>query len=166
MSQAEDKVGRVWSLMGDVAIAMVVTHNGRGDELRARPMAAHLAPDENAVYFLTDAGTPKDQEVRRNNNVCLTFSDHKRFVSVTGHAELLDDRARVKAIWKAADKAFWKDENDPAIRVMRVTPEEAEYWESDNFVVTSVKMIAAGVSGKRPDLGDNQKVHLAGAARV
>ena len=48
--------------------------------------------------------------------------------------------------------------------LLRVTPEDAEFWESHNFVVTSVKMIAAGVTGRRPDLGDNEKVHLSRAA--
>ncbi|MGA2042004.1 MAG: pyridoxamine 5'-phosphate oxidase family protein [Roseiarcus sp.] len=166
MSHAQARIERVWSLMNDVKVAMVVTHNGHGDQLRARPMAAHPDAGENAIYFLTDSGSPKDDEVSRNDNVCVTFSDAKahKFVSVTGRGEMSNDRPRIAKLWTAADKAFWKDENDPAIRLFRVTPEDAEYWESQNFVVTSVKMIAAGVTGKRPDLGENEKVHLTGTA--
>jgi len=166
MSHAQARIDRVWSLMNDVKVAMVVTHNGRDDQLRARPMAAHPDPDENAIYFLTDSGSPKDDEVSRNENVCLTFSDAKahKFVSVTGRGEMSNDRARIGKFWTAADKAFWKDANDPAIRLLCVTPDEAEYWESQNFLVTSVKMIAAGVTGRRSDLGENEKVHLRGTA--
>jgi hypothetical protein len=35
MSQPEGKIERVWALMQDIGVAMVVTHNGRGDNLRA-----------------------------------------------------------------------------------------------------------------------------------
>jgi len=166
MPRADENIDRVWSLMTDVKIAMVITHNGRGDALRARPMAAHPDPEANAVYFLTDADTPKDAEIRRNDNLCLAFSDVKaqKFVSVTGRGEVSNDRDRIAKVWSSVDKAFWKDANDPAIRLLRVTPEDAEFWESHNFVVTSVKMIAAGVTGRRPDLGDNEKVHLSRAA--
>lgn len=166
MSRPEGKIERVWALIKDIRVAMVVTHNGRGDALRARPMAARLDANDNAICFLTDATAPKDAEIDRNDNVCLAFADIKgqKYVSVTGRARISNDRAKIKQFWAASDKAFWRDENDPAIRLLRITPEDAEYWEGAGFVVSAVKMIAAGVTGARPELGDNEKVHLARSA--
>jgi len=79
-------------------------------------------------------------------------------VSISGHAEMIDDRERVKKFWSVYDKAFWPDKNDPRIRVLRVTPESAEYWEGAGKIVTAVKLASAIVSGERMNLGESEKV--------
>jgi general stress protein 26 len=88
------------------------------------------------------------------------LSDNKsqKYVSISGHAEMIDDRERVKKYWSVYDKAFWNDQNDPRIKVLRVTPESAEFWEGSGKVVTAVKLVAAIASGQRMDLGENEKV--------
>ena len=165
MSGAKANADRVWALMKEIGVALVVTHDGESETLRARPMAAHPVEHDNAVYFLTDAGAPKDDAVLSNDNVCLTFSDVKRqrFVSVTGRADVTNDRPMIRRFWSAPDKAFWRDENDPAIRLFRVVPAAAEYWESPGLIVGSVKMIAARVTGARPQFHKNAKVTLSPA---
>ena len=166
MFGAEASTDRVWALMKEIGIALVVTHDGGSETLRARPMAAHPDEHDNAIYFLTDAGAPKDDAVLSNDNVCLTFSDIKRqrYVSVTGRADVSNDRPMIRKFWSAADKVFWKDENDPAIQLFRVAPIAAEYWESAGFIVGSVKMIAARVTGARPKFHTNGKVMLSRAS--
>ena len=98
--------------------------------------------------------------MRRNNNVCLTFSDVKRqkYVSVTGNADMSNDRATIRRFWSDSDKAFWHDENDTSIQLFRVVPTAAEYWESSGFVVGFVKMIAARATGARPNFHASAKV--------
>src|ERR1700733_11750668 len=160
MADRAADIDHVWKLIDDIPVAMVVTHEGHGQNMRARPMAVRPARDEGAIYFLTDAGTPKAEEIRRNQSVCLALSDTKsqRYVSISGHAEMIDDRERIKKYWSIYDKAFWADKNDPRIRVLRVTPESAEFWEGDGKVVTAVKLVAAMASGERVNLGANEKV--------
>jgi len=161
MTDRAADIDHVWKLIEDIPIAMVVTHEGQGQNMRARPMAVRPARDEGAIFFLTDADTPKAEEVRRNQSVCLALSDNKsqKYVSISGHAEMIDDKARVEKYWSVYDKAFWSDKNDPRIRVLRVTPESAEFWEGSGRVVTAVKLLAAIASGQRMDhLGENEKV--------
>jgi general stress protein 26 len=161
MADRAAEIDHVWKLIEDIPIAMVVTHEGQGQNMRARPMAVRPARDEGAIFFLTDADTPKAEEVRSNQSVCLALSDNKsqKYVSISGHAEMIDDRERVKKYWSVYDKAFWSDKNDPRIRVLRVTPESAEFWEGSGKVVTAVKLVAAIASGQRMDhLGENEKV--------
>ena len=160
MADGASDIDHVWKLIEDIPIAMVVTDEGRGQNMRARPMAVRPAREEGAIFFLTDAETRKAEEVRRNQSVCLALSDIKsqKYVSISGHADMIDDRERVKKYWSVYDKAFWNDPNDPRIRVLRVTPESAEFWEGSGKVVTAVKLVAAIASGKRMDLGQNDKV--------
>ena len=168
MTYEGSNVDRVWKLIEEIPIAMVVTHEGQGKNLRSRPMAARPAKDEGAIYFLTDAGTPKAQEIRLNQSVCLAFSDNKgqRYVSISGYAEIIDDRERIKKYWSVYDKAFWSDMNDPRIRVLRVMPENAEFWEGDGMIVSGVKLMAAIAAGERMNLGANEKVDLAQGGRL
>lgn len=153
-------IDHVWKLINEIPIAMVVTHEGQGQNMRARPMAVRPAREEGAIYFLTDVDTPKAEEIRRNQSVCLALADNKnqKYVSISGHAEMIDDRERVKKFWSVYDKAFWPDKNDPRIRVLRVTPQSAEFWEGSGKIVTAVKLAAAIASGERMNLGGNEKV--------
>jgi general stress protein 26 len=160
MADREADIDHLWKLIDDIPIAMVVTHEGQGQNMRARPMAARPARDEGAIYFLTDADTPKAEEIRRNQSVCLALADNKsqKYVSISGHAEMFDDRERVKKYWSVYDKAFWPDKNDPRIRVLRVTPESAEFWEGAGRILTAVKLVAAIASGERMNVSENEKV--------
>jgi len=161
MSQRHDQ-DRVWDLVDSIQFAMLVTHDGNGDELRARPMHAHGIRDEDAIYFLTDRRHHKDDEIQINENICLAFSDTggHRYLSISGTATVLDDRKRVHELWSPTNKAFWDDENDPNIRVLRVRPAMAEFWDSPGKIVTTVKMAAAALTGAKPEFGENRKVVL------
>ena len=151
---------RVWDLMKTIGFAMLVTRDG--DKLRARPMSAFVERVENTVYFLTDARRHKDEEIARDPHVNLSFADTggQKYVSVTGIATISNDRAKIRELFSIPAKAWWHSAEDPNIRVLKITPDDAEFWDSPGTVVSYVKMAAAAVTGSRPDLGDNRKVAL------
>jgi len=153
-------IERVWELMRKIGFAMLVTSDG--GRLRARPMSAYLERDENAIYFLTDARRHKDEEIARDPNVNLSFADagSQKYVSLTGHAVVSNDRARIRELFSTPAKAWWASAEDPNIRVLKITPDDAEFWDSPGSVISYVKMAAAAVTGTRPDLGDNRKVSM------
>jgi general stress protein 26 len=162
MSDSGAEIDRVWALIGEIPVAMVVTHNGRGENMRARPMAMRPAELEGAIYFLTDVDAAKTGEIRRNDTVCLALADNKdqKYVSITGRAEIIDDQERIKKFWSIFDRAFWPDKSDPRIRILRVAPESAEFWEGAGAVVTAVKLVVATLSGERMNVGANQKLEF------
>jgi general stress protein 26 len=146
--------------MSSIALCMLVTRDG--EAIRARPMSAHVERGENAVYFLGDARRQKEDEIDADPQVCLAFADpdgHK-YVSVSGRAEVSNDRAKIKELWSLPARAWWESPDDPNIRLIRVTPADAEYWDSPGALVSYVKMAAAAVTGSRPDLGRNEKVSM------
>ena len=98
----------VWELIEEIGLCMLVSHDGASDQLRARPMSAHARRDEDAIYFLIDKRSHKDDEVEINENICLTFADNAsyKYVSVSGTANVLDDRPRVEELWSTAARAF------------------------------------------------------------
>lgn len=160
MPDNEDDIGRVWGLVDRIGFCMLTTQ--AGSDLRARPMSAYAERLENAVYFLTDVASHKDEEIARYPNVCLAFADSKgqKYVSVSGTAEIQNDREKIRELWATPAKAWWDNADDPSIRVLKVTPSSAEYWDSPGTVISYIKMAAAAVSNSRPDMGDNAKVDL------
>jgi len=151
---------RVWELMEKISICMLV--NWDGDELRSRPMAAYVRRSDNAVYFLADARHHKDDDIRHYAKVCLAFADlgNQKFLSLSGPADVSADRAKINDLWSTPAKAWWDSPDDPNIRVLKITPDEAQYWEGPGKVVSTVKMAIAAMSGNRPDLGDNKRVTM------
>jgi general stress protein 26 len=155
-----DDSDRVWELMKKISICMLATWDGR--ELHARPMGAYVRREENAIFFLSDARRPKDDEIARYGKVCLAFADTsaQKYVSLAGHAEVLNDRAKIRELWGTPAKAWWDSPDDPNIRVLRVTPQEAEYWDSPGTTVAYIKMATAAFTGTRPDMGETRKVGM------
>ena len=153
-------IDRAWDLMKKIGSAMLVTRDG--DKLRARPMSAHVERENNAIFFLTDARRHKDDEIARHPDINLSFADTggQKYVSITGTASVSNDRAKIKQLFSTPAKAWWDSAEDPNIRVLKITPDDAEYWDSPGSVISYVKMAAAAVTGTRPDLGDNRKVAM------
>ena len=160
MADRDDEIGKVWDLIERIGFCMFVTRVG--DNLRARPMSAYGERIENAIYFLTDVAGKKDEEVALDENVCLAFAESRgqKYVSVSGTAEIQNDRERIKELWGTPAKAWWNNSDDPSIRVLKVTPSFAEFWDSPGTVISYIKMAAAAVSGSHPDMGDNVKVEM------
>jgi general stress protein 26 len=151
---------RIWELMKKIGICMFASWNG--EELQARPMGAYVRPEEHAVFFLADARHHKEDDVRKYGKVCLAFSDTsaQNYVSVAGTAEVLADRGKIRELWNIPAKAWWDSPDDPNIRVLKVTPLDAQYWDAPGSTVAYVKMVAAALTGTRPSMGENRKVAM------
>ncbi len=155
-----DKSDHVWKLIEKLDICMLATHDG--GRIRARPMSSHPERDDNAIWFLTDVDAHKDEEIRRDPTAAVFYVEKgsNDYVSISGKAEVSNDRAKIRDLFDASAKAFWDSADDPRIRAVKVTPEMAEYWDGPGRVVAIAKMAAAAVTGGRPDLGKNEKVAM------
>jgi general stress protein 26 len=156
----DDEADKVWRLIEKVGFCMLSTLEG--DDIRARPMSAHVDRQRGVISFLTDADSHKDDDVARNPNVGLSFGDvsGQKYVSVSGRAAVSNDRGRIRERWSTWAKAWWDGPDDPAVRLLEVTPKDALYWDSPGTVVSTVKMLAAIVSDSRPAVGESGTVRL------
>jgi general stress protein 26 len=157
---SDNDVERVWSLMKKIGFCMLSTRDD--EDIRARPMAPHISREENAVYFLTDVHRHKDDEIRRNPHVGLAFADAsgQKYVSLTGKAEVSNDRQKIQDLWSTAAAAWWSSPDDPAIRVLTVGLKDAQYWDSPGTAMSYIKMAAAALTDTRPDVGRSAKVRM------
>lgn len=160
MHKEETDRDRVWELIDKIGFCMLSTHDGQ--DIRARPMSAHVDREDHAVYFLTDISSHKDDEITRNPHVGLAFADatNQRYVSVSGLADVSNDRRKIRELWSTWAKAWWSGPDDPNLRVLKVTPKDAQYWDTPGTLVSYIKMFAAAASDSRPVIGDNAKVKM------
>ena len=150
----------VWDILEKFSIAMLVTNGGL--ETRDRPMGVIVRREENMLFFLTDVTSDKDHEIQFDPNVIVAFVDPsaQKYAWVRGHAVVANDRAKIRELWTPFAKAWWDGPDDPDIRVVKVTPESAEYWDSPGKIAAYAAMLAAAVTGGKPAVGDNQTVAL------
>jgi hypothetical protein len=57
-------------------------------------------------------------------------------------------------------KAWWRSADDPNIRLVTITPDDAEFWDSPGTVMSYARMAAAIVTGSRPNVGKDRKVSM------
>lgn len=151
---------RIWELAKEIDICMLVTWDGEYN--RARPLSARVRRDEDAIYFLVNADSAKNEQLAQYPKVTLAWSDSSRYkyVTASGHAVVTNDREKIEELWEKTDEAWWNDAHDPEIRLITVTPDEGELWDSPGRIVATAKMVFAAVTGAKPEMGDNAKVDL------
>lgn len=152
---------KLHELLDEFGVAMLVTRTPDGS-LRGRPMALAEAQPDGTLWFATDRHSGKVDELERDGHVVVTMQSSTKFVSLSGMAAVVDDRAKLAQLWKVAWKVWFPGgKDDPNIALLRVDGTAGEYW--DNSGTSGLKyLIEAGkalVTGSRPDVGDDPKIH-------
>ncbi|WP_424137035.1 pyridoxamine 5'-phosphate oxidase family protein [Roseomonas chloroacetimidivorans] len=152
---------KVRELIKDVNTAILVTHDGA--EMRGRPMvAAAMDADGKTMWFFSKNATEKTDEISRNANVLLVYSEpsSQTYVSVTGSARVVRDVAKQKELWQTTMKTWFPDgPEDPSIALIAVEMAGAEYWDApSSTLLHAYGTVKAAVTGKSPQGGENERV--------
>lgn len=162
-AKRKEDVAKLAELMKDVRIAMLTTVEPSG-ELRSRPMGVQQVEFDGDLWFFTKEHSAKVEDVQRDQQVNVSFSnpDKQRYVTITGVANLVRDHAKMAELWSPLYKAWFPDGlEDPELALLKVTVNEAEYWDAPPSAVVRVFGYAkAVISGKEYDAGDHGKVDL------
>lgn len=161
--QNKKDIAKLAELIKGIRITMLTTEEADGT-LRSRPMATQSEEFDGTLWFFTDDTSPKVGEIEQNRRVNLSYADpsHQRYVSVSGRAEIVHDKAKAKELWNPAYKAWFPEGlDDPKLGLLKVTVESAEYWDSPGSAVVHLfGVVKAVVTGKRAEGGENEKIEL------
>ncbi len=164
LSKAE-KQEHLHELVTGFDTAMLVTRVADGS-LRSRPLQIADAEEDGLLYFATSIESPKVKEIEANPQVNVTLQDGRRFVSITGMASIVRERALIARLWSEAWKVWFpKGKDDPSICLLAVDAHAAEYWDQSGSKGLSYlfEAVSAYIKGTRPDDHDdtqNAKVDL------
>ncbi|MGI8884197.1 MAG: pyridoxamine 5'-phosphate oxidase family protein [Pyrinomonadaceae bacterium] len=158
----EESIEKLKGLIEDIDFAMLTTI--AGGHLRSRPMSTQEYEGDNLLWFFTSDQTHKVDEIEADNRVNLAYSkpDDNVYVSVSGRASVVKDKAKIEELWNPILKAWFPDGlDDPTLCLLKVTIEEAEYWDSPNSKLVQIAgFVKALVTGKAADGGEYGKVSL------
>jgi general stress protein 26 len=120
---------------------------------------------DGTLWFFTKKSSPKVKEVKQNlDQVNVSYSDPNKmsFVSVSGKAELVDDKAKLKELWSSYLKVFFPQGlDDPDLTLMKITADYGEYWDSPSNKMVQLYAMAKAAATKNPKaLGENKKVDI------
>lgn len=137
----------------DVKFGMFTTRDDYG-MLTSRPLTSQqLDADANLWFFVSDEEAFTGQ-LAENPSVNVAFAnvDDHLYVSVSGRAELLRDRAKAEELWNPMVKAWFPlGLDDPHLALLKVHVQSAEYWDTANSkMVTLFAMAKAAITGKPP----------------
>ena len=157
----DEKIKKLGELIKDIDIAMLTTVDEDGS-LRSRPMGTQEVEFDGDLWFMTAIDTGKADEILRENRVNVSYAkpDDHRYVSVSGTAVLINDKAKIDELWSPIYKAYFPEgKDDPRLRLIKVRVEKAEYWESLGLISTIIGFTQA-MLGKESDIAENEKINL------
>jgi general stress protein 26 len=153
-----EKRAHAWKLIEKIRTCMFCVNEG--DVLHSWPMTAYADEAEGAIYFLSEYNPAHEDDLRADRHVCLSFVEGSKYLSVSGDGAVSDDRAKIAELWNVFAQAWFDGPFDPRIRVIRVAPIKAEYWEAPGKLVSAVDFAIAAFSGARPHVGKDAKVDM------
>ena len=151
---------KLWELIKDIGFAMLTTEDG--GKLRARPMVAAQDSFDGTIWFFTKTSSHKVDEVKGDHEVCVTYADggKQEYVSLSGTASLVTDKATVAAHWSEPMRTWFpKGIDDPEAALLKINVDAAEYWDAPNSTLLhTFGYLKAAVTGESPKTGENEKV--------
>jgi general stress protein 26 len=158
-----EAIEKMQELVRHNAICMF-TSNVDEMPLQTRPMTTQEVDDEGNFWFFSPKDSHKNYEVRSDARVQLLFANTSasEFLTVYGTATVVEDRNKIAALWSPMAKPwFQQGKDDPNLSLLKVTPENAYYWEpKHNKMITLFKMATSAVTGKSMDIGDQGKLEV------
>ncbi len=161
MDTQQEGMQELRKILDKADIAILTTTNAQG-QLVSRPLAVHGKDFDGDLWFFTEDPSPKADEIRANPQVNVSVSTGKGYLSIAGTASLTRDQAKIDELWGPTVSAWFENgRDDPAVALIKVDADTAEYWSMDApRVVSAVKMVKGLVTGSKPDSGKNEVIDL------
>ena len=125
-------------------------------------MAMQEVEFDGDLWFFASRSSRQVTHVTGSPQVNVATSGSSRWVSLTGHAVVVDDLAKKQQLWNAVVGAWFPDgPEDPDVVLIRVEAASAEYWDSPGGRLASLVSFAkAKVTGRPYSGGENETVDL------
>ena len=131
----------------DIRIAMMTTAEPDGS-LHSRPMFTHEPEADGTLWFFTEQDSKKIDEVKKDQHINLGYAkpEDNLYVAITGTANVVTDRAKIKELWSESLRGWFpKGQDDPNIALLKVTIDTGEFWDSPNSTLLRAYTYAKAV---------------------
>ncbi len=145
-------IEKLRKLVKEINICLFCTDLKTDDGATCRPMTALEVDDDGNLWFFSGLSSEKNKAIERDSQVQLFFAHPPKgsYMIVNGHADILTDRHKIEDLWSPTEEIWFKGgKSDPNISVIKVTPKNAYFWDSEgNQMVNIFKMVVSVITGK------------------
>lgn len=150
---------KIWNYISDIGTGMLVSE--KGEALHARPMQLVQNNYDGTLWFFNKLDSEKTQEVIKEKNVCITFSDQDKgiYVSLNGLARINKDQEKINSLW-SDDIGAWFPEGkeDKSCSLLEIKINSGEHWDHEtNDLIKLYQKAKANIRNRKPNLGENEK---------
>lgn len=154
---SQEAISKLQALATDARVAMLCT-NLTQLPFSTCPMSTQKVEEATgAIWFFSSKDSQHNRDIEQDNRVQVIYANNgdSSYLTVFGHAELLHDRAKINELWTPLAKVWFQGgQDDPNLRLLKVTPQEGFYWDTKHGkMVSFLKMIASIATGKTMDDG-------------
>ncbi|HYW18260.1 MAG TPA: pyridoxamine 5'-phosphate oxidase family protein [Nodularia sp. (in: cyanobacteria)] len=133
----EQEIQHLRELIADIHCGMLTTIDQHG-HLHSCPMykSGDISAD-GAIWFFTSANTQKADDIKRNQqvNISFTSADQQRYVSVSATGELIKDRNKMQEQWQPKLQTWLpKGLDEPELVLLKVNIHKVDYWDSQSSI--------------------------------
>lgn len=151
-----ENMAELWKKIADIKIGMFTTTHD-DDELHSRPMTALEVDADGCLWFFSSLQSELVGDVSVQPLANLTFTrasatnENNFYVSLSGRAEFIEDRAQYEKLWSPEMKAWFpRGVDDPDLVLIRFRIEDAAYWDTGaSRMVKIIKTLTAAVTGSK-----------------
>lgn len=158
----QESIKKLNDLVKDIQFAMLTTIDA--GSLRSRPMQTQDFEFDGDLWFFTSSKTHKAEEIEKDDRVNVAYASPatNTYVSVSGTAKIVKDKAKIDEYWNDILKAWFPEGKDsPDLVLLKVSVEQAEYWDAPSSTIVQIAgFVKALVTGERADGGENRKIEL------
>lgn len=158
------QVADLTAKIAPVRFAMFTTIDEHG-HLISQPMTNQEIDAEGGLWFYTSTHTDLWENIAAHPKVNVSFANPESglYVSISGTAERVVDRARIKQLWNPMVAVWFPNGvDDPHVVLVRVAARTVEYWDSSTSKIAGMfEMAKAAITGSTPDLDtEHGKIRL------
>ncbi|MEH2116376.1 pyridoxamine 5'-phosphate oxidase family protein [Nostoc sp.] len=144
-SDRDQQIKKLYELIKDIDYGMFTTVDDDGS-LHSYPMSkSGEINSDNILWFFTYADSHKVTEIEHHKQVNVSFSssEQQRYVSISGTAQLVEDRNKLRELWKPELQTWFpKGLDEPNIALLKVNINQVNYWESvSNFQPQTISFL-------------------------
>jgi general stress protein 26 len=132
VSPSSPQATHLRDLIKNVKFAMLTTRAVDGT-LTSRPMTTLQTEFDGTLWFMLAANSLKAEDIEQRPKVNLGYAHPQdgRYVSVSGTAEVVRDRAKVGELWNPIYETWFPGgPDDENLALLKVEIATADYWES------------------------------------
>ncbi|MCC5656318.1 pyridoxamine 5'-phosphate oxidase family protein [Nostoc sp. XA010] len=142
----DQQIQKLHELIKNIDYGMFTTVDEDGS-LHSYPMSkSGEINSEATLWFFTYAGSHKVTEIEHYKQVNISFSspEQQRYVSISGSAELVKDRNKMRELWKPELQTWFpKGLDEPDIALLKVNINQVNYWDStSSFKPQTISFLA------------------------